>query len=108
MPKTYPTTNENIRSNKTTLRHHNAASSSRKRKISKRSLLLNDGSRNTKTEWKTFLKVGQMSPNPRDPITPFVIEWVPELLPHMGIGEMTIKFEFGHQKNGQLDTSNQV
>ena len=69
--------------------------------------MLLEGSRNTKIEWKTFLKVGQMSPNPRD-ISPFVIEWVPDLLPHMGIGELTIKFEFGHQKNGQIDTFNQV
>ena len=87
---------------------HNATCTSfiSKRKISKKSLLL-AYSKNTNTEWKTFLKVGQMSPTPRD-ITPFVIEWVPDLLPNMGIGEMTIKFEFGHQKNGQLDTFHQV
>ena len=67
----------------------------------KKSLLV----RNTRckpTERKTFLKVGQMSPNPKD-VTPFVIEWVPNLLPRMNIGEITIKFEFGHQKNGQID-----
>ena len=105
MPKAC-STNENIGDNKSPSIHPNAAPSRRNRKISKKSLLL-ASSKNTNTEWKTFLKVGQMSPTPRD-ITPFVIEWVPDLLPHMGIGEMTIKFEFGHQKNGQLDTFHQV
>lgn len=57
-------------------------------------------------EYKTFLKVGQMSSNPRD-VTPFTIEWVPDLLPRSRIGELTIKFEFGHQLNGQLDPSMQ-
>ena len=68
----------------------------------KRSLLLRD-SRKLQTEWKTYLKIGQMSSNPKH-IIPFVIEWVPNLLPRIGIGELTIKFEFGHQKNGQIDT----
>lgn len=55
-------------------------------------------------EYKTFLKVGQMSSDPRD-VTPFTIEWVPDLLPRSRVGELTIKFEFGHQLNGQLDPS---
>ena len=71
------------------------------RSTTKKSLLLRD-SRKLQTEWKTYLKVGQMSSNPKH-IIPFVIEWVPNLLPRRGIGELTIKFEFGHQKNGQVD-----
>ena len=54
-------------------------------------------------EWKTYIKVGQMNSNPRN-IIPFVIEWVPNLFPRTGIGELTIKFEFGHQKNGEVDS----
>ena len=53
-------------------------------------------------EYKTFLKVGQMSSDPRD-VTPFTIEWIPDLFPKSRVGELAIKFEFGHQLNGQLD-----
>jgi len=31
---------------------------------------------------------------------PFVIEWIPDILPQSHIGEMRIQFEFGHQYNG--------
>jgi len=31
---------------------------------------------------------------------PFVIEWIPDILPQSHIGEMRIQFEFGHQCNG--------
>ena len=55
-------------------------------------------------EYKTFLKVGQMSTDPRD-VTPFKIEWVQDVLPRSKTGEMTIKLEFGHQVNGQIDTT---
>ena len=58
--------------------------------------------RNQQAEWKTYIKVGQMTSNPKH-VVPFVIEWVPNLLPRIGIGELTIKFEFGHQKNGEKD-----
>ena len=54
-------------------------------------------------EYKTFLKVGQMSTDPGD-VTPFKIEWVQDVLPRSKTGEMTIKLEFGHQINGQIDT----
>ena len=47
-------------------------------------------------EYKTFLKVGQMSTDPRD-VTPFTIEWVPDLYPKTRVGELTIKFQFGHE-----------
>ena len=50
------------------------------------------------TEYKTFLKVGQMSSDPRD-VTPFTIEWVPDLYARTHVGELTIKFQFGHQVN---------
>ena len=53
----------------------------------------------TKTmEFKTFLKVGQMSSNPRD-VTPFAIHWIPDLYPKTKVGELSVKFEFG------IDTS---
>ena len=51
---------------------------------------------------KTFLKVGQTLPDQKEP-TPFVIEWIPDILPFMKIGELRIKFEYGHQRNGQLE-----
>ncbi|XP_074103880.1 uncharacterized protein C2orf42 isoform X2 [Cotesia typhae] len=53
-------------------------------------------------ELKTFLKVGYTSPNQREP-TPFVIEWIPDLLPVSKIGELRIKFEFDHKKNDPTD-----
>jgi len=31
---------------------------------------------------------------------PFIIEWIPDILPQSHIGEMRIQFEFGHQCNG--------
>ena len=55
-------------------------------------------------EFRTFLKVGQMSSDPRD-ITPFKIEWVPDILPRTRTGELMVNFQFGHQVNGQLDLS---
>ena len=33
---------------------------------------------------------------------PFVIEWIPDILPQSHIGEMRIQFEFGHQCNGVI------
>ena len=53
-------------------------------------------------ELKTYLKVGQTTSDQKDP-TPFIIEWIPEILPFMKIGELRIKFEYGHQRNGQLE-----
>lgn len=48
-------------------------------------------------ELKTYLKVGNTSHNQIEP-TPFIIEWIPDILPLSKIGELRIKFEFGHQK----------
>ncbi|XP_043272498.1 uncharacterized protein C2orf42 [Venturia canescens] len=49
-------------------------------------------------ELKTYLKVGNTSPNQIEP-TPFLIEWIPDILPVSKIGELRIRFEFGHVKN---------
>ncbi|XP_069698610.1 uncharacterized protein C2orf42 [Periplaneta americana] len=57
-------------------------------------------------ELKTFLKVGNMSPDQQEP-TPFLIEWIPDILPTSKIGELRIRFEFGHQRNGQLEKRTQ-
>ena len=57
----------------------------------------------TAAEYKTFLKVGQMSTDPRD-VTPFTIEWVPDLYPKTHVGELKIKFQFGLQLNGQVNS----
>ncbi|KAG8585564.1 hypothetical protein GDO81_005075 [Engystomops pustulosus] len=52
-------------------------------------------------ELKTFLKVGNTSPDQKEP-TPFTIEWIPDILPLSKIGELRIKFEYGHHRNGPL------
>lgn len=46
-------------------------------------------------ELKTYLKVGNTSPNQVEP-TPFLIEWIPDILPLSKIGELRIIFEYGH------------
>jgi len=33
---------------------------------------------------------------------PFIIEWIPDILPLSHIGEMRIQFEFGHQCGGVI------
>ncbi|XP_033632929.1 uncharacterized protein C2orf42-like [Asterias rubens] len=53
-------------------------------------------------ELKTYLKVGHTSPDMTEP-TPFIIEWIPEILPVTHIGELRIKFEYGHQRNGHVE-----
>ncbi|XP_058523909.1 uncharacterized protein C2orf42 homolog isoform X2 [Ochotona princeps] len=52
-------------------------------------------------ELKTFLKVGNTSPDQKEP-TPFIIEWIPDILPNSKIGELRIKFEYGHHRNGHV------
>lgn len=39
---------------------------------------------------------------------PFVIEWIPDVLPRCHMGELRISFEFGHQQSGQLDYCEKV
>ncbi|XP_063435138.1 uncharacterized protein C2orf42-like isoform X1 [Mytilus trossulus] len=53
-------------------------------------------------ELKTYLKVGAESPDQKEP-TPFIIEWIPDILPKSRIGELRIKFEYGHQRNGLVE-----
>lgn len=45
--------------------------------------------------------LGNTSPNQVQP-TPFLIEWIPDVLPISKIGELRIKFEFGHVTNESL------
>lgn len=44
-------------------------------------------------------------PGPTDQkdASPFVIEWIPDVLPRCQMGELRISFEFGHQQSGQLE-----
>lgn len=51
--------------------------------------------------YRTVLKVGCMSQSQTEP-TPFIIEWMANLLPSSGVGELTLKFQFVHQHNGVL------
>ncbi|XP_023213638.1 uncharacterized protein C2orf42 homolog [Centruroides sculpturatus] len=54
------------------------------------------------SELKTYLKVGTMSTDQKEP-TPFIIEWIPDILPKSQIGELRITFEYGHQRNGHME-----
>lgn len=54
------------------------------------------------SELKTYLKVGTMSSDQKEP-TPFIIEWIPDILPKSQIGELRITFEYGHQRNGHME-----
>lgn len=36
---------------------------------------------------------------------PFVIEWIPDVLPRCRMGELRISFEFGHQQSGQHEAA---
>lgn len=49
------------------------------------------------SELKTYLKVGNTLYDQVEP-TPFIIEWIPDILPLSKIGELKIKFEYGHQQ----------
>ncbi|XP_023816757.1 uncharacterized protein C2orf42 homolog isoform X2 [Oryzias latipes] len=53
-------------------------------------------------ELRTFLRVG---PAEQKEARPFVIEWIPDVLPRCQMGELRIQFEFGHQQSGQPDHS---
>ncbi|XP_067007754.1 uncharacterized protein C2orf42 isoform X2 [Anabrus simplex] len=53
-------------------------------------------------ELKTYLKVGNTAPDQVEP-TPFLIEWIPDILPVSKIGELKIRFEFGHKRNGHAE-----
>ncbi|CAI5667479.1 unnamed protein product [Oreochromis niloticus] len=49
-------------------------------------------------ELRTFLKVGA---GDQKEACPFVIDWIPDVLPRCHVGELRISFEFGHQQSGQ-------
>ncbi|XP_028829363.1 uncharacterized protein C2orf42 homolog isoform X2 [Denticeps clupeoides] len=51
-------------------------------------------------ELRTFLQVGMFAPGQKEP-TPFVIEWIPDILPVSRVGELRLRFEYGHQRYGQ-------
>jgi hypothetical protein len=34
---------------------------------------------------------------------PFIIEWIPDILPKCHFGELRIQFQFGHLKNGKTE-----
>ncbi|XP_062269603.1 uncharacterized protein C2orf42 homolog isoform X2 [Platichthys flesus] len=55
-------------------------------------------------ELRTFLKVGPGMSADQKEASPFVIEWIPEVLPRCQMGELRISFEFGHQKSGQPES----
>lgn len=57
-------------------------------------------------EYKTILKVGVSCPTISREVTPFVIEWIPDILPLSEIGELRFRFEFDHYCNGQLVVRN--
>uniref|UniRef100_A0A3B5MVZ1 Putative treble-clef zinc-finger domain-containing protein n=1 Tax=Xiphophorus couchianus TaxID=32473 RepID=A0A3B5MVZ1_9TELE len=51
-------------------------------------------------EHRTFLKVGTSGDQGS---SPFVIEWIPDVLPRCQMGELRVSFEFGHQQSGQSE-----
>ncbi|XP_029940782.1 uncharacterized protein C2orf42 homolog [Salarias fasciatus] len=53
-------------------------------------------------EFRTFLKVGPSSEQKE--ACPFVIEWIPDVLPRCHMGELRLSFEFGHQQSGQPES----
>ncbi|XP_019937219.2 uncharacterized protein C2orf42 homolog isoform X2 [Paralichthys olivaceus] len=55
-------------------------------------------------ELRTFLKVGPGTAADQKEASPFVIEWIPDVLPRCQMGELRISFEFGHQKSGQPES----
>ncbi|XP_049909056.1 uncharacterized protein C2orf42 homolog isoform X2 [Epinephelus moara] len=56
-------------------------------------------------ELRTFLKVG---PADQKEASPFVIEWIPDVLPRCQMGELRISFEFGHQQSGQPENCDKI
>lgn len=50
------------------------------------------------SELKTFLKVGNLPQS-----SPFIIEWIPDVLPRSRVGELRLKFEYGHLRNGRIE-----
>ncbi|MGH0184497.1 UNVERIFIED_CONTAM: hypothetical protein FKN15_015105 [Acipenser sinensis] len=57
-------------------------------------------------ELKTFLRVGNTAPDQKEP-TPFIIEWIPDILPRSKVGELRLRFEYGHLHNGHVENTEQ-
>lgn len=51
--------------------------------------------------------LGNWNLNQKEP-TPFIIEWIPDVLPKSHVGELRIKFEYGHQRNGIIENRDQT
>lgn len=47
---------------------------------------------------KPFLKLGNTSPGQKEP-TPFIIEWIPDILPQSKTGERQIKSKYSLHRN---------
>lgn len=45
---------------------------------------------------RLFFILGNTSPDQIEP-TPFIIEWIPDVLPLSKVGELRLQFKFGHQ-----------
>eukprot|EP00088_Acartia_fossae_P002460 TRINITY_DN10998_c0_g1_i7.p1 TRINITY_DN10998_c0_g1~~TRINITY_DN10998_c0_g1_i7.p1 ORF type:complete len:634 (-),score=92.11 TRINITY_DN10998_c0_g1_i7:360-2261(-) len=59
-------------------------------------------------EMKTFLRVGSSNLEPGGKST-FDIEWIPDILPTVNMGELRIRFCYGHSWNGKiLETSSKI
>ncbi|KAK2818689.1 hypothetical protein Q5P01_024250 [Channa striata] len=58
-------------------------------------------------ELRTFLKVGTGTADQKE-AGPFVIEWIPDVLPRCQMGELRISFEFGHQQSGQPEHCDKI
>ncbi|CAL8115330.1 unnamed protein product [Orchesella dallaii] len=52
----------------------------------------------------TYLKVGKNDPNAVDHV-PFIIEWIPDILPQSKLGELSLIFEFGRSAPRDLPFS---
>lgn len=44
-----------------------------------------------------------MSADQKDPPIPFTLEWIPDVLPKSQIGELRMRFQYGHERNGQAE-----
>lgn len=49
-----------------------------------------------------MITTGLCTADQKDP-TPFVIEWIPDILPRCRVGELRIRFQYGHQHGGQTE-----
>ncbi|XP_062339849.1 uncharacterized protein C2orf42 homolog isoform X1 [Osmerus eperlanus] len=59
-------------------------------------------------ELRTFLRVGVSSSAEQKESPPFVIEWIPDILPRSRVGELRISFQYGHQNGGQPDVCDEA